>query len=239
MVLKHKLSLLMLVLLFGCRQEDRSPQIAELERKVNVTTASMEALLKQLSEYEKAQEARLAALEKQIGSLAEGHNAVQKDISALRTQVSAKSTREEVAELDPSIKEYAIARNEYGLFPILVENAEPFLDGHKVTLRIGNLTGATMTGVELRIAYGPRRPALPNIPMGTVAAKASEAWVDYFGKLEEAKKKMRTITVQAGKVLAPSSWTLVAVTLSPSKPEDLGRLEVGVENSGVSLSQPR
>jgi hypothetical protein len=58
-------------------------------------------------------------------------------------------------------------------------------------------------------------------------------------QVEQNKKSRRTLTVDAGKDLAPASWNIVDAIISPSKPEDLGRIEVGVKVTGMKLSTPR
>jgi hypothetical protein len=57
--------------------------------------------------------------------------------------------------VDTDSKTYALARNDYGAFPVIVDKVEPYLDGYKITAEIGNMSGATLTGAKVKIQWGP------------------------------------------------------------------------------------
>ena len=157
----------------------------------------------------------------------------------VQMEMWSKIESESAAVVDPSSKGYSIARNEYGAFPVVIEDVQPYLDGHKVKLRVGNLTSAAMTDVKLELVYGVRDPAFPGRNATLSDADNLIIFQHHFATVEQNKKSRRTLTVDAGKDLAPASWNIVEAIISPSKAEELGRIEVKVKVTGMKLSTPR
>lgn len=184
-------------------------------------------------------EAQVSDLEKRLASSEAQAKLLATSIENVQWEVLSKLELESAAIVDPSSKGYAIARNEYGAFPVILEDAQPYLDGHKLKFQIGNLTSAAMTDVKLKIVYGERDPALPTRDNRLSDRENSKAFRQYLDTVEQNKKSRRILTIDAGKDLAPASWNIVEVIISPSKPENLGRIEVSVKAMGMKLSTPR
>ena len=184
-------------------------------------------------------EARVSSLETQLAAAGDEAKKLASSLGSVQVGMWSKIESESAAAVDPASKGYAIARNEYGAFPVIIEDAQPYLDGHKVKFRVGNLTSAAMTDVKLDIVYGVRDPAFPTRDQKLSEAESAKAFEQFFATVEQNKKTRRRLTVDAGKDFAPASWNTVEAIISPSKPEDLGRLEVSVKITGMKLSTPK
>lgn len=79
---------------------------------------------------------------------------------------------EKTATLDPDSKGYSYVSTDKGVFLFTVDGAEPFLDGHKIILRIGNPMNMTFSGFKLKVRYGKRPPAFPSFEAGDTNAAA-------------------------------------------------------------------
>jgi hypothetical protein len=96
-----------------------------------------------------------------------------------------------------------------------------------------------MTGVKLEISYGVRDSEIPAPDEKLSEAENTKALEQYFDTVERNEKNRRSLTVDVEKDLAPASWNVVEAIISPSRPEDLGRIEVGVRVTGMKLTTPR
>ena len=92
------------------------------------------------------------------------------------------------------------------------KDVKPFLEGHKISLAIGNPYAADFGGVEVTV---------------------------YFGKdVEEAFSKHRVVRVPLNGKLKAGSWTRIEVALNPSKVEDLRLLAVSINVDEAILLEP-
>ena len=99
---------------------------------------------------------------------------------------------------------------------VSLKNVEPYLDGVKVYLEIGNLSSATYAGVVLKVKWGQRMEDF------------SGEMVDYFRSLRETE-------ISLVDTLKQGSWSKVEFTLAKTKPERFGLLEVTLETNKLSL----
>jgi hypothetical protein len=123
------------------------------------------------------------------------------------------------AQVSVDDKGYGIVRNQHGAFLVNIEKAEPYLDGHKITFRIGNMAAATFSKPKLRIEYGPRMK------------QDGDMTKNYDEYLGSRKNKEENTLIE----LAPGSYTNVAVTIAPSTAEDLRDVSVSIELDIVEL----
>jgi hypothetical protein len=72
----------------------------------------------------------------------------------------------ESAVLDLGSKTYSSLVTSNGIFYVKVEGAEPYLDGYKIHLLIGNPLSARYSEVKLRARWGPASHYNPNDPYG-------------------------------------------------------------------------
>jgi outer membrane murein-binding lipoprotein Lpp len=160
------------------------------------------------------------------------------------------------AELDTSHGAYAPIDNlgGVGTFFIAFEDAQPYLDGYKVRLKIGNPSTATYEGFQLHLTWG--RAEVPE-PIAIAAHSAIWAireedaqrtlsqlsitlpptnashveWTDFYRKCHKAReawqKSLRSKTVDLDDELKAGAWNIVEVVLSPAKSDELAYLNVG------------
>ncbi len=157
----------------------------------------------------------------------------------VQVAMRSKLESETAAVVDPSSKGYSIARNEFGAFPVVIDDVQPYLDGHKVKFGVANLTSGTMTDVKLEIICGRRYPDIPARDDSQSAEDRINAFQQYFATVEEIKKSQRSLTISGDKDIAPASWNTYEAIIAPSKPEDLGRIEVNVKILGIKLPTDR
>lgn len=226
---KAVLPLLAFMLILGCAPDEATKaRIATLETRSAANEAVCEKLFSDTNQ-------RLAALEAWAASQSEATTKINSTIFDIQMKLLSKVETEESAVMDPTDKGYSIARNEYGTFPVFIEDAQPYLDGYKIKFRIGNLTSATMTGVSLTIVYGVRAPSVPVDNPDVKKEEKIKQWQEYSEKLDENIKKRKTLKIDVEKDLNPSSWSYIDVTIAPSKAEELGRIEVKLNFSGIKL----
>lgn len=122
------------------------------------------------------------------------------------------------ASISTEEEKYGITRTPYGPFLVLCRSVTPFLDGYKVKLAIGNITSASFSGAKIKIGWG-----LPFPKEG----KAD----DYARYFKSKKDKEFDVT----DFFRSGAYTEVELSISPSTPEEIKQLEVGITLNTVSL----
>jgi hypothetical protein len=162
-------------------------------------------------------ESRVAGLEARVTELAKANE----KIASLETQVRDLSFKQmlkswgEVAYLTPGSDGYASIRFDLGVLTIAIDDIQPFANGSKVTLRVGNPLAAKINGLKATIDWGE---------------------VDEKGmpKNEAGKSKEVVFTEQ----LPSGTWTRVNLVLDGVKTEKLGFIRVrDVGHQGIALSK--
>lgn len=143
---------------------------------------------------------------------------LKSEVSSLQTSVlQLEFARNDSAYLDPSApNKYSRADSNNGSFIISIDNIQPYVDGQKVTLDIGNLFDASYTGFSLTVVYGPR---MPTDPAGMTD------WNKSLKKLDQDF----TQTLYAG------TWNKIDVVLAPLKAEEFGYLNIVIHTNQISL----
>jgi LysM repeat protein len=199
---------------------------------------NVDKAIKDIVSLTRSTQSAFDAIGPEIGNLKKQLTNLQSLTSDLQLKMFSKSDALEPAVVSPTEKGYGVSHNQYGAFPVIVEDAQSYLDGYKLRLRIGNTTAATMTGVSLVITYGLREPAFPSDYKKLSETEKQKAFQEYDEKLRESEKSRRTLSVDADRDFMSGSWNTVDVMISPAKPEELGRLAVMVNATGMKLSQP-
>jgi len=268
--MKTSLFLATLLLLAGC-SEDRKARsdISEMEAKI-------EGLTQQLETAVKANKARYTELEgKYIELLGETRSST---VSLITTQRALSDShirsiqsltdrldtlQPRYASIDPSQKGFGVARNNLGSYLIAVEEVQPYLDGHKIKLRVGNLTAGMLTGVTVTLSYGPRLvtppkqdddpPVLSPLETGLLDPADLAKWKEDSLKADkkakerdeelfayaEARFKRKEVKTKVDRDIPLGTWASVDVVIAPSKPEELGALEVWIDVDVVRLGLSR
>ncbi len=162
-------------------------------------------------------ESRVASLEARITELAKANE----KIASLESEIQALSFKQmikswgDVAYLTPGSDGYATIRFDLGVLTIAIDDIQPFANGSKVTLRVGNPLAAKINGLKATIQWGE---------------------VDEKGgpKNETGKSKEVVFTEQ----LPSGTWTRVNLVLDGVKTEKLGFIRVrDVGHQGITLSK--
>jgi Protein of unknown function (DUF3251) len=125
--------------------------------------------------------------------------ALEKRIKSLESKVYAleyKLDKDNSVELDTSSDVYQRVNSNNGSFLVRVIRAEPYLNGYKVFLAIGNTTTATFSGFDLSLKWGTTEPS-----PGEFAK-----WMTWFNSLN---KKTQSFVQD----LEPGRWNQVEVIL--------------------------
>lgn len=138
------------------------------------------------------------------------------EIDALKLRVETLESQRSSATVKTDAQGYDIARTKHGPVTVSAVGVTPFLDGFKVQLRVGNLTGASFEGAKVKVEWG--------LPWDPKAAQ------EYF-KSRKSKDFSVTQTFRAG------SFTDVEVAVTPAAPSEVKELEVGLQFNSMRMSR--
>ncbi len=106
------------------------------------------------------------------------------------------------------------------LFPVSCSRAEPYLDGYKLRLYIGNPYSATFTDVKLDVTWG----AMGFLEMSLLGEEAP-------------KVKSRSKTVSFSESLRPGTWNELPLVLSPANADEASRVTISLTIGSVQLAE--
>lgn len=116
-----------------------------------------------------------------------------------------------------------------GRFLIACDNVQPYLDGQKLQLRIGNLNLATYSGFKLKAKWGPKAPKF-----------LAQTHDKNFGlRWDQWKRSLREKEIELTADLKPGAWNAVEIVLAPAKSDELGYIELSMTTDKVMLYQDR
>ena len=142
-----------------------------------------------------------------------------------------KEFQEKYAVIDPNGQGFATVESNNGTFLVSCKAAEAHLDGHKLTLNIGNPYFMTYSGFTLRVKFGTRPPEYPKDATPEQLAEWQKANAEWQKTL---KQKELAFTEE----LAAGAWTKAEMILAPSKPEEVGHVSISMTTNKVSLRKP-
>lgn len=120
---------------------------------------------------------------------------------------------ERVAYLTPASDGYSALQTDIGPITLTLSNVEPYANGTRVTLRVGNPMSATINDASATVEWGS--VGSDGQPQNDIA---------------------RSRRVQLGTSLRPGAWTNVQLVLDAVQPAQLGFVRVrDVESGGISL----
>lgn len=93
---------------------------------------------------------------------------------------------------------------------------QPFLDGYKVILNLGNPTTATYRNFKLKVKWGKEFDYEKDEP-------------------EEWRKSLKETEKRFLDELKPASWNKVELVLTPAKSEEIKYIELSMETDEVML----
>lgn len=123
--------------------------------------------------------------------------------------------------LDPaSLKSYEPIQVGNGFILLAsIEDVEPYVDGVRVTLELGNPQSVAFNGCEIKSRYGPR------YDFQKYNEKSYTKW--------QAAVQAKSETFVA--VLRSGVWNVISLALPNIKPSEFGYFEVEIKTSSVSL----
>ncbi|HWZ95029.1 MAG TPA: hypothetical protein VNW30_07530 [Opitutaceae bacterium] len=168
---------------------------------------------------DKANQARIATLEERNKRLVDEGILMRQDMGQLKADVKkdeeavlfllAKITEIDggkPASLSATTKGFELAKTEYGSFLISLVNVEPYLDGFRVTLSIGNPLDADISDGTISINYG---------------TSSTDAHNSVSQTIEQP--------------IAGGHWTEVVIMVAPAKAEQLNYLGISLNPTGMLL----
>ena len=169
----------------------------------------------------------LKKLQEQNESLSKNVEFVTKQVNDLLQRVmDLERAPYGTAQLDPTVREFQRLDTPVGILAVTIKNVQPFADGVRVLLAIGNPTSAALGNVEVKAKWGKRRPTY----------KAGEAYP------QETKSFLDSLHEKSIKLtndLKPGYWNKVTLTLPGTPPQEFGYLELSIASAGIALFEPR
>ena len=186
-----------------------------------------------------ALEKKISALEQRIKSEEHETSELYLDLFKLRFDVRDRieALKERTATIDLNSTGYSFLDTGGGVILISSDGAEPYLDGHRIKLRLGNPLNMRFSGFKLKFKFGRKPPSPPTIKgmNGSDFLEAGEAWQrDYDAWKESLRSAEGSYTVD----LSPGAWRTVQATLPQTKAADLAYVEVSIQTDTISLRAP-
>jgi hypothetical protein len=144
--------------------------------------------------------------------------ALEDKVMALQVDKTMRELRDvNVAWFDPQeAKKYIPVKSPAGPVLLVLENVEPYLDGFKVTLRLGNPTSAGLSGIKGKITWG--RAFDPKNPSQDPQSQTKQFDDPTF--------------------FPAGAWTYLSINIGPATANQARLIGVEPEFNQVSLRQP-
>ncbi|MGH9718508.1 MAG: hypothetical protein ACRD4R_17505 [Candidatus Acidiferrales bacterium] len=171
----------------------------------------------------RAMQQEIEALKTEVASLQRSMATSQSDALKLSLRVfQLESDKHQTVDLDLTSRNYLRIDTDQGMFLVAVQNVEPYLDGYKITLDVGNTSSATFHGFKLHSEWNTKYD-----------------WTHYTeASFDSWQKETRKRDDSFPEVLYPGRWNAVEVLLPSTSAGQLGFFEVSMETSEVSLQLP-
>jgi hypothetical protein len=165
-------------------------------------------------------DARLASLERQVQEAEEvARRELKENVDIIFEEMvkdEASRAQREV-RLDCTSTEFSWLEYRSLAFPIACKGAEPYLDGFKLNLNIGNLYSAEFSDLALELTWG----------------------ATFLERIRsQGQEEPRSKIVRSSEVLHPGVWNSVEVVISPAERADPTNVRVRLEVERVRLRQP-
>jgi len=147
------------------------------------------------------------------------------------TNMVTKDDLHNDAYVDVNSKSFSTAKSEEGTFLVSCQGVEPYLEGYKVHLQIGNPTMLTVDNAKLTIEWGISEVASAKSDSAK-GINDPTAWVSNW------KKSLHQTTTTLNESLRPGFWNDVEVIVSPAKADELAHFKVSMQTDSVRLTSP-
>jgi Protein of unknown function (DUF3251) len=190
-------------------------QDPELESRIAV-------IQKEAHEQKAALESRIATIQKEAHQQKADFDGFRQTY-ALMLNSGVFSGRTKTAVLDPFSKGFGRVDTQGGFLLVSCQDAQPYLDGYKVKLHVGNPLGMTFNGFKITARWGPRN---------TITDAASKEYFNWYAAL-------KTKEFNIFQSLEPGRWNVVEMDLPGTDASQIGHVEIAVDTSRVVLLEPR
>lgn len=204
----HASLLIIALLLAGCgKDKGLLNQVATLTEEVSALRAKLDEIQnKEPTFMELIEQERIKQIEQQLIKL----NAF-KDTALEVFSMGHRPAALRVA----SQGSMSVTSNDFGSFAVCIENIEPYLDGHKVKLKVGSLMNA-----DLRSDISLSLPVITkDLPDGS------------------KPEKPRSFRANLGELLPGGKWNDVEIIAPNTKPKDFEMFFVTIDCTAVSMSK--
>jgi hypothetical protein len=186
--------------------------------------------IERLSAENKKLQDEISASKSKIG-LIEIINKIQTDRARefYKRLNSLESRVRDSATIDFVSKGYSRVDTESGFLLLVFHDVQPFADGAKVILEIGNPLAVNFRGLRIKAKWGRREPEYKD-------DTDSDKWLkDYEDWGKSLHKKEFDLT----DVLRSEYWNRISLILPDTKVNDLGYLNLTLETNQVSMRQAK
>lgn len=128
--------------------------------------------------------------------------------------------------IDISEKGFGRIDANLGTFFIVPDDVQPFANGYKLLLRIGNPHSIQYSGIKMTIEWGKERATSPKINDFAKFDEYIKKYTEWQESEGEWKKQLKTKELSIIETLEPGAWTKVEITLSPATKDELGHLKL-------------
>jgi hypothetical protein len=137
------------------------------------------------------------------------------EMMGLHMALDSVKNQNSSAVFDPSSKGYQRVDTSSGSFLVSLKDIQPYADGYRLKLSIGNPSSAEYSGFSL-----------------------TAKWHKSFEKMtsEDWQKEQPEKTFTYTEKLFPGSWNTVSLILSPAQKEELGYIEISMSTDQVMLT---
>ena len=152
--------------------------------------------------------------------------ALQKKVEELESRVNLaylllkdKQDRTDSVTLDLTEPTYQRLDTDNGFFLISSEQATPYLNGYKVTLKIGNPLSVSFSGFKATVKWGK------TYDYKQYTSESYDAW----------QKALQEKQISFADVLERGTWNKVELVLAPATAEQLGYVNVSLSTNTVRM----
>jgi hypothetical protein len=147
---------------------------------------------------------------------------VERQLGELKFEQFARSLKETAID----VRNPGAARldSEVGFFLVRIAKVEPYLDGYRINVDIGNPQSATYGGVTLITTWGRGIRS-----MGTT---------NVLDAMEKWSQGLKTNKTELTEDLLPATWNNVSIILSPATPDSLQDVTMRLEVDTIQLRTP-
>jgi len=216
------------------RLNELQTAVAALQQKSNASVKpNLSAVEDRLSKVERQVALQDAAIQQASNAAASVEWLTQQflDLSSRNSrqamkliEIEGKVGRQETCSLDPTQPgPFGTIFTSCGMFFVSLKNVEPYLNGVKVHVEIGNPMMSSYNGATLNVTYGP-------------PFDGKRMFED--GYYDQYQKSLAKTSVRISDRLEAGRWNTTTFVLAPIDPRNFGTLELGMTTDNLTLRVP-